>query len=813
MNIIDLRGIWKLEQAEREIAIPAKVPGDNCSALLDANIIPDPYFRQNESKVQWIGDADWTYSREFEVKDEFLSYESIYLNIEILDTFAVIRINGREAAATRNMFKRHRLEVKEYLKTGKNHIAILFKSVEKEARKEARKLPFPVPYSGNNTIPHLNLVRKVQCHAGWDWGISLMVSGIYGDISLDGVNEAGIEHIYTEQSHEKSKCTVTACAEINAVKAREIEIVFDFDGKIRKIRQAVNAGINLIKTKFEIDKPKLWWPAGYGKQPLYVLTVKTADESLSRETGLRTIELVCDRDDYGTGIMFRVNGVDIFCKGANWIPVDAMPERQTREVYQDLLESAITANMNMIRVWGGGQYEAEYFYELCDKLGLLVWQDMMFACSQYPSTDGFLTNVNEELEYQIKRLKSHASVALWCGDNECLGGLTWYDEYHKNPEKYLDNYKRLNHVRENAVNKYGPEYTFWPSSPCEGPGTFCGNWSNDHNGDMHYWKVWHGGEQLEAYFNVIPRFCSEFGFQSFPSREVFNSFGTKEDADVFSPVMLHHQKNENGNKYIIGMFSKYFHAPEGFDNFLYLSQVQQALAIKTGVEFWRHLQPVCMGTLYWQLNDNWPLASWSSIEYGGKWKQLHYHAKRFYAPQASMAFQKNDNLEIWSVNDSRKAQYFQVKALVYDFSGKELRSWSFETEIGARSSKKLEVLELEKSGFKKDEAFMMLETSAANKTHINTHFFAPCKNCKLPESHIKAKVPGDGTALKVKLSCDKPAFFVTLETPGIKGIFEDNSITLLPGKQIVIEFLPKQSTSIRELEKALTVKHLRETYQ
>ena len=277
--------------------------------------------------------------------------------------------------------------------------------------------------------------------------------------------------------------------------------------------------------------------------------------------------------------------------------------------------------------------------------------------------------------------------------------------------------------------------------------------------------------------------------------------------------MLHHQKNENGNKYIIGMFSKYFHAPEGFDKFLYLSQVQQALAIKTGVEFWRHLQTVCMGTLYWQLNDNWQVASWSSIEYGGKWKQLHYHAKRFYAPQASMAFQKNDNLEIWSVNDSRKAQYFQVKALVYDFSGKELRSWSFETETGARSSKKLEVLELEKSGFKKNEAFMMLETSAANKTHINTHFFAPCKNCELPESHIKAKVIGDGAALKVELSCDKPAFFVTLETPGIKGIFEDNSITLLPGKQIVIEFLPKQSTSIRELEKALTVKHLRETYQ
>jgi len=812
MNTIDLKGTWKLEQAERGIAIPAGIPGDNCSALLAAGIIPDPYYRENESGTKWLGDADWTCSREFEVKEKFLSYESIYLNIEILDTIAVIRINGKKVAVTRNMFKRHRIEVKEYLKAGKNHITILFKSAAKEAQKKSEKLPFPIPYSGCNTIPHLNLVRKVQCHGGWDWGILLMVSGIYGDISLNGANEARIEHIYTEQAHEKSKCTVTVCAELNTVRPRKIEIEFSFGGETRKIRQSANTGINLVKTEFEINNPKLWWPSGYGSQPLYDLTVKTADESLSRKTGLRTIELVCAKDDYGTGMKFRVNGVDVFCKGANWIPVDAMPGRQTREVYKDLLESAVSANMNMIRVWGGGQYEAECFYELCDELGLLVWQDMMFACSQYPSTDDFISNVNEELEYQIKRLKSHASVALWCGDNECLGILKWLDEYQKYPQRYMDNYKRLDSVRKSAVNKYGPEYTYWPSSPCEGPGTFNGNWSNDHNGDMHYWKVWHGGEPLEAYFNVIPRFCSEFGFQSFPSREVFDTFGTQEDADVFSPVMLHHQKNQNGNKFITRMFSKYFHAPEGFDNFLYLSQVQQALAIKTGVEFWRHLQPVCMGTLYWQLNDNWPVASWSSLEYGGKWKQLHYHAKRFYAPQASMAFQKNDELEIWSVNDSRESQIFEVKAAVYDFSGRELETRNFEIEINARSSKKLETLKLAEAGFEKNETFMLLETYAAGKTHVNTHFFVPYKDCKLPETRVKTKVYEEDKLLKVELFCDKPAFFVTLETPEVKGIFEDNSITLLPDRKKVIKFYPKQSTNIHELKKSLTIKHLRETY-
>ncbi len=812
MNKIDLKGIWDLKQPGQKNTISANVPGDNYSALLAAKLIPNPYYRKNELNVQWVHDFNWEYSRKFDVTEELLSCASIYLNAEILDTFATIYINNKKIASTRNMFKRHRMEVKKYLILGVNHISILFKSAAKEAIKEATKQPFSVPGSANNTIPHLNLVRKVQCHAGWDWGISLLVSGICGDISLNGVNEARIEHIYTEQSHNKSKCIVTACAEIKAVKTQEIEIVFRFDGKIQKVKQLVNAGNMIVKTKFEVNNFKLWWPAGYGEQPLYDLTVKTNDESLSKEIGLRTIEVVREKDDRGTGMKFRVNGVDIFCKGANWIPVDAMPTRHTDKVYRDLLESAVAANMNMIRVWGGGQYETEYFYKLCDELGLLVWQDMMFACAQYPSTDDFLTNVKEELQYQVKRLKSHASIAIWCGDNECIGSVKWDDLSRNNPQKYLINYDRLSHEKEKTINKYGSEYTFWPSSPCGGPGDFSDNWHNDSNGDMHYWEVWFSGKPIEAYFDVIPRFCSEFGFQSFPSKEVFDTFGIEKDMNVFSPVMEHHQKSGNGNSNIIRMFSQYFRMPEGFANFLYLSQVQQALAIKTAVEFWRHLQPICMGTLYWQLNDNWPVASWSSIEYGGKWKQLHYHARRFYASLASMTFQKNNELEIWSVNDLQKVQDFSVKAIVYDFSGKELKSWNFETKVKAGSSKKLKTVKLKKIEFKLNEAFMIIETSATGKKHVNTHFFAPYKACELPEACVKTKVYKDNDELKVELYCDKPAFFVTLETPKIKGIFEDNSITLLPNKKTVITFSPKQNVSIEELEKSLTIKHLRQTY-
>lgn len=812
MNKIDLKGIWNLKRSDQENTIRANVPGDNYSALLDAQLIPEPYYRKNEFDVQWLHEFDWEYNRQFEVTKEILLCNSIYLNAEVLDTFATIYINGRKVNLSCNMFKRYRIEVKKYLKAGINHISIVFKSASKEALKEASKQPFPIPDSGNSPIPHLNLIRKVQCHGGWDWGISLLVSGIYGDISLNGVNEARIEHIYTEQLHRKSKCTVIACAEINTQKEQKLEIEFQFDGKTKKIKQDFSIGNIIVKVKFEIDKPKLWWPAGCGDQPLYDLTVKTYDESLSKKIGLRTIELINEKDDHGTGMKFRVNAFDVFCKGANWIPVDAMPERHTYEVYQDLLESAVAANMNMIRVWGGGQYETEFFYELCDELGLMVWQDMMFAGAQYPASEIFLTNVDEELQYQIKRLKSHASIAIWCGDNECIGALGWSAISRNSPEKYLINYDRLNQRREKAVSKYGSEYTFWPSSPCGGPGDFSDNWHNDSNGDMHYWEVWISDKPIEAYFDVIPRFCSEFGFQSFPSREVFDTFGIEKDMNVFSPVMENHQKNVKGNKNIINMFSQYFRMPEGFDNFLYLSQVQQSLAIKTGVEFWRHLQPICMGTLYWQLNDNWPVASWSSLEYGGKWKQLHYHAKRFYAPLASMTFQKNNELEIWSVNDLRKDHEFSVKATVYDFSGKELKSWNFKTKVKSGNSKKIKTLKLKNIDFELNKAFMLIETTAAGKIHNNTHFFAPYKACELEKTNIESKVFNDNKNFIIELYTDKPAFFVTLEAIGIKGIFNDNSISLLAHEKTVIEFLPKQEITIEKLKKSLIIKHLRQTY-
>ena len=817
MNKIDLTGTWDLKQLGQENIISANVPGDNYSALLTAGQIPDPYFRKNETDVQWVGKKDWEYSREFDVSEELLELHSVFLNITMLDTFAVVSVNGQKVCRGDNMFKRYRVEVKKYLKPGKNQISILFKSAEKEALKEAKNQPLKIPYTTNNDVPHCNLIRKVQCHPGWDWGICLMVSGIYDEIYLQGIASARIEHIYTEQKHSKNKCSVTAVAELYVESAGVIETVFDFNGEKQKISKNLKAGLNLVKAKFDLANPKLWWPAGSGNQFLYELKVKTPDDILSRKIGLRTMEVIREKDVHGTSMKFRVNGVDIFCKGASWIPVDAMPERQTREVYEDLLESAKLANMNMLRVWGGGQYEKEDFYELCDEKGLMVWQDMMFACSLYPATDSFIENVLGELEYQLKRLRSHSCIAIWCGDNEVIGALEWYAESNKNPKTYLLNYDRLNRELGKAVEKYSPEHVFWPSSPCGGPGTqFNDGWHDDSQGDMHYWEVWFGEKSFDGYYDVKPRFCSEFGFQSFSSKKIINSFAIEEDYNIFSPVMDFHQRCDRGNINIINMIGKYFRMPNSFDDFLYISQLQHGLAIKTAVEYWRSLKPVCMGSLYWQLNDNWPLASWSSIEYGGDWKQLHYQAKRFFAPAITLPLQKDGKFELWSVNDRQHDLDFKIKAIIYDLDGKKLDNMDFSATVKAGSSKKLKEIKIENLKFDLENAFMLIETTAKGQsealTHFNTHFFAPYKSCELRKSKVKYSVIEDKNGLAVELLTDKPAFFVNLEASGINGIFDDNCVTLVPGKKIFLSFIPKQKVIKIQLQKAITVKHLAETY-
>ncbi len=815
---LDLSGTWQLREARPDSRpIPAALPGDTHSALLAAGQIPDPYWGKNELDLQLLNRQDWIFSRTFEVGDELLAAVEVYLHCDALDTIAEVYLNGQLAGHSHNMFVRQRFSVRPLLRAGINEIEIHLHSAENEARRLAAALPYAVPCSDYPVqSPHRNLVRKVQCHAGWDWGCCLMVAGVYGQIYLATADPGRIEYVYTEQEHTPGRCRLRVCCEVWAPLWGETEFEVSIAGQHHQRPVRLEPGVNLLEESFEIPSPRLWWPNGCGEQPLYELEVKAAGDTLHKRLGLRQLELIAQEDEVGLGFKFRVNGLDLFAKGANWIPCDALPSRQTRAVLDDLLSSAASAHMNMLRVWGGGQYESEDFYDLCDEKGLLVWQDFMFSCSTYPATPDFLASVEEEARHQVKRLRDHACLALWCGNNEDLGALNWYEISRKHRDRYLVDYDRLNEgVLGRVVDQADPARTFWPSSPCAGRGDYSDNWRDDKRGDMHYWRVWHEGRSFDAYYAVTPRFCSEFGYQSFPSLECIRTYAPPDQFNVTAPVMEHHQRHPGGNARITEMFARYFRLPEGFANFVYLSQVQQGLAIKTAVEHWRHLRPVCMGTLYWQLNDLWPVCSWSSLEYGGKWKLLHYMARRFYAPTIASAFQTSaGELELWLTNDRDAEVPARLILRVLDFEGRERQRREFSAKVAPGGAFNLATYPVAGLAPEPDEVFAVLDLESGEGGYRNTHFFVPYKACELHPAQVQTTVEADGPGrFTVTLSTDAPAFFLSLDLEGWRGEFDDNCITLLPGEERQLRFTAKgPAPTLAQFQQAQVVHHLRATY-
>ncbi|AIC27690.1 glycoside hydrolase family 2 protein [Rhizobium etli bv. mimosae str. IE4771] len=641
---IELSGSWQLTSVDGEIRAAITLPGDVHTALHRAGLIPDPYFGRNEEKVQWVAQREWAVERSFTLLEAEGDW---YLDIDYLDTVASVYVNGFLALEADNSFRRYRPDVSSMLRSGDNVIRIVFASNPAVGAERQKQQPFYIPYStGNSPIPDGNMLRKPQCHFGWDWNIAIAPFGLYGTIALKKLETARIEHVVTRQTHNSDgSVDLTVTASLYAKQTGVAQVYFDLDGERVRLDVGVK-GETTVNHLFHIDTPRLWWPSGSGEQALYTLSVELSDEAVTRQIGLRTIELITTPDASGARFAFKVNGREIFCRGANWIPADALYSLSSPEKTEDLLQSAKAANMNMIRVWGGGFYEQDHFYDLCDRLGLMVWQDFMFACNLYPSTEDFLENVAIEVDYQVRRLSSHPSIALWCGDNELVGALTWFEESRKDRDRYLVSYDRLNRTIEQAVKKALPGALWWPSSPASGYLDFGDAWHADGSGDMHYWSVWHENKSFDNYRSVRPRFCSEFGFQSYTSLPVIRTYAEEKDMNVASPVMELHQKNAGGNERIAGTMFRYFRFPKDFPNFVYLSQIQQGLAIKTAVEYWRSLKPHCMGTIYWQLNDTWPVASWSSLDYGGRWKAMHYLVKRFFQPVAIAAIPSEDGKTI-----------------------------------------------------------------------------------------------------------------------------------------------------------------------
>ncbi|MFA0476567.1 glycoside hydrolase family 2 protein [Vibrio breoganii] len=793
MSTISLDGAWSLTSPQRpEISVPITMPGDNYHALMNAEIIENPYDGVNEKDVQWVAECEWLIERTFDVSAQQLACQSLDLHVSRVDTLATFVVNGETVFTTSNMFRIHRIDLKPFLIEGENRMQVHFARVDTEAKRRAEQLPFPIPSSmgANNQLPHMNLIRKTQCHSGWDWGICLVVSGIYDSIQIQPINKLRLQQVQTEQNWlPDGSVEVLVTVTHQAVAGVPIEISFGSQSTT-----ILSSEEGETTARFYEASPELWWPVGYGEQPLYQLRVSVDEQEIVKRVGLRRLELNNETDSVGSAMEFRVNGFPIMAKGANWIPVDAMPSKQTTERYERLLRSAVDANMNMIRVWGGGQYESDYFYDLCDELGLLVWQDMMFACSLYPSTPEFIADVEPELRDQIQRLRDHTCIALWCGDNEVIGALNWYDESRNNRDKYAVNYDRLNRKLYEIIAKEDPSRCFWPSSPCNGGLDFGDAWHEDNRGDMHFWDVWHSGGSFDAYLGIKPRFCSEFGFQSWPSFAEVKTFVPESDWNVTSPTFESHQKNDSGNSIITEMFTRYFRFPKGFEQMLYLSQVQQAIAIKTGCEYWRAQSPICRGMLYWQLNDNWPVSSWSSIEYSGRWKQLHYHAKRFYSPVYCPFVETDEAITLHLSNNNRENKQVTGRVVRVDWHGEVLGEWPL--DLNLQADQNMVAWQLPKAEWENDQhnSFFHVSIETESGVNQNTWFTSPkFKSLELQRANIQVEADGDS----ILLSTDKPAFFVHLEHDGA-GRFSDSSFTLLPNENKKVRYLGEDQALMLE---------------
>ena len=829
MDYMKLDGQWSLTRISEGSVLPMTVPGDIMSALICAGTIPDPYYDRNELDLQWIGREEWEISRDIEVPAAFLQRERVFLEFEVLDTIADVRVNGELLGSSSNMFRAFRVDAKRLLKPGKNRISVLIRSPERAAQAAAAILPYPIPHSiFPVTSPNRNLIRKAQCMAGWDWGPCLMTGGIYDGACLVSVDGPRIDYVTTRIKAEGGSWRVSVTAWLDSPAACTTELRAELAGVTASATAPLPAGASSAKLELLVKGVELWWPAGYGAQPLYELKVSAGSDNRTKRIGFRELEVVSEEDAEGRSMVFRVNGRDVFCKGANWIPADALPSRWTRQRTDDLLGSAILANMNCIRVWGGGRYESDDFYELCDEKGLLVWQDCMFSCALYPSDPAFLAEVAAEIRHQVLRMMDHPSLALWCGNNETLGALGWYAESKKNPMRYIVDYDRLYEgTVGRIVRELDPDRAWWPTSPCGGPSDFSDNWHGDRRGDMHFWSVWHEGKSFSEYLTVTPRFCSEFGFQSYPNSATVATYAPEGERNVTSPTMEHHQRHNRGNTIIMETMARYFRMPAGQRETLYLSQVQQAMAIKTAVEYWRSLRPVCMGALYWQLNDVWPVSSWSSLDYDGSWKLLHFEARRFFESLHLCLITKDGSIRAVAINDGLDAFSGRLTLKLRRLDGREAGDYSIDVSIKAESSTELRVLEIAGLPCKPDEAFLeaRLELKAAGgraETRSALAFLTEPKRCSFPDPILEARVDAGRAGPVLVLQCQRPAFYVAPEVDwygdasGVAGRFEDSGFHLMPGEERRLAFIPARGSAVPSadaLGAALRVLHLRSSYQ
>ena len=768
MQTCTLNGTWQLSAGHRSLeSVDMQIPGTVLSGLLAAGKIKDPFYRTNEDATRALFWKDYVFTRTFDVDEELLAQQHIVLVCEGLDTLAEISINGTFLAKTDNMHRTWKFQAKKLLHPGKNEIQIVFRSVLRFIEDYPYEAHKKINYIPCGSMKGNQLLRKAHSMFGWDWGPQTIDAGIFRDIYLQGYSHARIEDIRIHQQHAKNVSVQTSITLSESVPGQKLCVELSEDGADKPLQTKLcktNAD-GVAAVDFVIENPKLWWPNDYGDQPLYIVRTTLLDEdgtsleSITRRIGLRTLTISQEKDEWGNEFAFCVNGVKIFTRGGNYIPDDCLYTRITEKKLDYILESCRRAHFNCVRVWGGGYYPSDAFYDLCDEKGLIVWQDLMYACNVYDVTDAFAENCRQETYDNVRRLRHHASLGLWCGNNEIESAWDHWGDFQKETPYLRADYIRLfEEVLPKAVQEADGETFYWHSSPSSG-GCF-DNPDDANRGDTHYWDVWHGQKPFTDYRKYFFRFCSEFGFQSFPCAKTVNSFTLEDDRNIFSRVMESHQKNDAANGKMLYYLSENLRYPKDLTHLLYASQVLQGMAIKYGVDHWRRNRGRCMGTLYWQINDNWPAPSWSSIDYFGRWKALHYMAQKFYAPHAVSMTLEDHRCHVYFSNESFETTEYSLTLSIRDLSGNVLET--YETKGNSPAFSAIETAVVDICSWEDQKVLKDVETLVPYKY----------LNLKNPVISTEAEETNDAFILHISSDCFAP--FVALDFDDADVIFSDN---------------------------------------
>lgn len=798
---------WEFSQAGSNEWMSARVPGTVHQDLLDHGRLPDPFYGMNEQKVQWVEKEDWLYRTVFTVTADQLKSDAAWLTFEGLDTYADVYLNGSLLLKADNMFVGHKLAVKDVLREGENRLMIRFRSPVEETAPQWDTDGFNYPADNDHSEKRMSVyTRKAPYSYGWDWGIRLATSGIWRPVKLTFCNGAVIDDFFVRQQEVTEQVAkVDNQLEINNVtttpKEAQVKVVYAYGEQADTLTRTVvlQPGKNSLSMPAWIEKPHLWMPNGWGDPALYTFTATVSvdgKEVASREEaiGLRSIRVVMEDDKDGKSFYFEVNGKPMFAKGSNYIPGDALLPNMTGERYARLFEDIRAANMNMVRVWGGGIYEDDRFYEEADRNGILVWQDFIFACTTYPHDPTFLKRVSEEAVYNMRRLRNHASLAMWCGNNEIYEGMRywgWKDKYSPVVWKEMtEGYDVLfRQLLPELVAANDPGRFYMHGSPYEA------NWGRPESwkiADSHNWGTWYGQKPFESLDTEIPRFMSEYGFQAFPEMKTIRMFASPEDYELESPVMNAHQKASIGNFLIKKTMALYYKVPEKFEDLIYAGLILQGQGMRHGIEAHRRHRPYCMGSLPWQLNDSWPVVSWSSIDYYGNWKAMHYQIRRAFAPVLVDAIKEGNNLSYYIMSDRLTDEELTLNLELMDFNGKVYRKQKVDGLLPANTSKLFYQEPVEQALAGRDSAttfmHMVVKSKKGEVLSDEIYYFAHPKDQLLPKTPLQWQVKQKKGYCEVTVKADKLARDIFIEVP-VQGVrFSDNFFDLLPGqkKKVII---------------------------